>query len=348
MSEQPTLKMLAEKLGLSKGAVSLALRGRPGVSDATRQKVRALAKELGWRPNPLLSSLAEARWRDRDREHSVNLALLAEADSDSALAAGPEFKMFESFAAARGYGLSPLALTPKRSPKEINRILHTLAVHGVFFQRLGNVDIARNFDWKALNWDAFSWIAVEDGLYSRPPIHQVLHNALVTTQRVLQTMLDRGVHRLVFIRSPDQLSRTNVRQHGAFLLMKESYPGAKLLEIPLLDGRHIAPKQIERIRAHRPDALLLGFRALHLQLPPDLQKLPWASLGLSEEQSGIAGGCISRHEITESAVDLLDFQIRRREHGIPDRQHSLMVDGNWVEGQSFPIQPPSDSVTSHA
>ena len=45
-----TAKEIAQQLGLSQAAVSLALRGRPGVSEATRRQVLAKAQELGFAP----------------------------------------------------------------------------------------------------------------------------------------------------------------------------------------------------------------------------------------------------------------------------------------------------------
>ncbi|MFK4729252.1 LacI family DNA-binding transcriptional regulator [Agromyces mediolanus] len=46
-----TLKDLATHLGISAAAVSMALNGKPGVSDQTRDEVRRAADELGYRPN---------------------------------------------------------------------------------------------------------------------------------------------------------------------------------------------------------------------------------------------------------------------------------------------------------
>ena len=42
-----TIAGLADRLGLSKASVSYALNGRPGVSDETRERVLALAEQLG-------------------------------------------------------------------------------------------------------------------------------------------------------------------------------------------------------------------------------------------------------------------------------------------------------------
>ena len=45
-----TAKEIAQKLGISTASVSVALNGKPGVSRATREKVLAAAKELGYVP----------------------------------------------------------------------------------------------------------------------------------------------------------------------------------------------------------------------------------------------------------------------------------------------------------
>ena len=56
-----TIKDIAERAGVSKGAVSYALNGRPGVSAATRDRIRAIADELGWYPNRAARALSAAR-----------------------------------------------------------------------------------------------------------------------------------------------------------------------------------------------------------------------------------------------------------------------------------------------
>jgi DNA-binding LacI/PurR family transcriptional regulator len=56
-----TITDIAERAGVSKGAVSYALNGRPGVSDRTRQRILAIAKELGWYPNRAARALSAAR-----------------------------------------------------------------------------------------------------------------------------------------------------------------------------------------------------------------------------------------------------------------------------------------------
>ncbi|MDL2353728.1 MAG: substrate-binding domain-containing protein, partial [Pseudomonadota bacterium] len=55
------LKSLALKLGMSKTTVSRALNGYPEVSEATRERVLAAARDAGYEANPMARSLAVGR-----------------------------------------------------------------------------------------------------------------------------------------------------------------------------------------------------------------------------------------------------------------------------------------------
>ncbi|WP_241246006.1 LacI family DNA-binding transcriptional regulator [Microbacterium sp. 4R-513] len=56
-----TISDIAARAGVSIGAVSFALNGRKGVSEATRKRVLEVADELGWAPASAARSLAGAR-----------------------------------------------------------------------------------------------------------------------------------------------------------------------------------------------------------------------------------------------------------------------------------------------
>ena len=56
-----TINDIARRSGVSKGAVSYALNGRPGVSDATRRRILDVADQLGWAPNRTARLLSGSR-----------------------------------------------------------------------------------------------------------------------------------------------------------------------------------------------------------------------------------------------------------------------------------------------
>jgi DNA-binding LacI/PurR family transcriptional regulator len=73
--KRPTIAEIAARAGVSIGAVSYALNGRPGVSSATRARIIEIANEIGWRPS------AAARSLSGSRAHSVGLVIARPADT---------------------------------------------------------------------------------------------------------------------------------------------------------------------------------------------------------------------------------------------------------------------------
>ncbi|MGI5484186.1 LacI family DNA-binding transcriptional regulator [Streptomyces lavendofoliae] len=59
--KRPTMADIARRAGVSKVAVSYALNDQPGVSEGTRASIKAIAEELGWRPNSAARALSGAR-----------------------------------------------------------------------------------------------------------------------------------------------------------------------------------------------------------------------------------------------------------------------------------------------
>ena len=56
-----TLKMIAEKAGVSIGTVDRALMGRTGIHPETKERVLGVARELGYKPNRFASALGRKR-----------------------------------------------------------------------------------------------------------------------------------------------------------------------------------------------------------------------------------------------------------------------------------------------
>ena len=83
--KRPTIAEIATQAGVSIGAVSYALNGRPGVSEKTRRHILAIADEIGWRPSVAARSLSGSR------AHSVGLIIARPADT---LGAEPFFMRF--------------------------------------------------------------------------------------------------------------------------------------------------------------------------------------------------------------------------------------------------------------
>lgn len=58
--KRPTIADIARRAGVSKGAVSYALNGQPGVSEQTRRRILSIAEEIGWSPHSAARQLSGA------------------------------------------------------------------------------------------------------------------------------------------------------------------------------------------------------------------------------------------------------------------------------------------------
>jgi len=70
-SRRPILADVAARAGVSVPLVSIVMRDAPGASAATRERVRRIAEELGYRPDSRARLLRSARSRARMRSSSA-------------------------------------------------------------------------------------------------------------------------------------------------------------------------------------------------------------------------------------------------------------------------------------
>lgn len=133
---RPTITDVARHAGVSKGLVSFALNGRPGVSAETRDRILASAEELGWIPSLRARSLSV------DRSYALGLVIGRSVD---VIAADPFFHAFiagvESEFSTAGQVLVLTRATPGREEAATYRGLAAdKRVDGVFLTDLRSGD----------------------------------------------------------------------------------------------------------------------------------------------------------------------------------------------------------------
>jgi DNA-binding LacI/PurR family transcriptional regulator len=134
--ERPTIADVATRAGVSKGAVSFALNGRPGLARATVDRILAAADELGWRPSNRARSLSVSK--------AFALGLVITRDPD-VLSSDPFFPAFiagvESVLAPRGQALVLQVVTPgEEEAVGYRRLAQDGRVDGVFLSDLRHAD----------------------------------------------------------------------------------------------------------------------------------------------------------------------------------------------------------------
>ena len=129
---RPTIADVARAAGVSRGAVSFALNDRPGVADATRARILAVAAELGFTPSHRARALSSSR------ALTVGLVIAREPET---LSADPFFPAFiagiEMTLAGRGQALLLQVVPDQESERRNYETLSASArVDGVFLTDL--------------------------------------------------------------------------------------------------------------------------------------------------------------------------------------------------------------------
>lgn len=125
--DRPTIRDVARAAGVSKGTVSFALNGRPGVAEETRRRILAAAEELGWTPSH------QGRALGLQRAFAVGLVL---ARPPELLGADPFFPAFiagvERTLSDRGQALVLQVVPDDEEEAGYRRLADAKRVDGVF------------------------------------------------------------------------------------------------------------------------------------------------------------------------------------------------------------------------
>lgn len=205
-----SLKDLADKLGVSIATVSRALRNSHEVGEEMTQKVKQLAKELNYRPNPFAQSLR----KEAPRVIGVIVPNLV-THYYAAVLDG-----IEDYASKLGYSVIS-ANSHEDHEREAQALDNFLNMHveGIIaclaqdttdyshFEQLHEMGVPLVFFARCCLEDMFS---------------QVVGNGDVAAQEATRHMIETGSRRVAFIGGPNHLDMVRRRKHGYLEALREN------------------------------------------------------------------------------------------------------------------------------
>lgn len=341
MSTKTTLQDVADRAGVHRSTVSLALRDHPRISEAVRRKVQALARQLDYRINPLVSALMQSRRSNRRTKH---LTLAYVTNYPTRFGWRPEHHNRPDFypgaqerAVDFGYRLEHFWFAePGMTAERFCDILTVRGIHGLILGRL-----PPDQNSLTLAWERFSCVAL--GLTLRSPrLYHVTENHFDTAWQGMQQCRERGYRRVGFVFSEANDSpRVGDRWLSAYLGQQLYFAAADRLSV--CPGMPATQAEFSAwFRRERPDALLVNhakpvtewLRALGREVPRDV--------GLVELEDNPKSGCSGVYydpaKIGALAVEMLVGLLHRNETGVPADQHEVLLTGAWHEGRTLPFR----------
>ena len=332
---------IALKAGVHITTVSLALRDSPRLPEATRVRIQALAEEMGYRPDPMLSALTIYRGRMKRVRHQGTLAWISPVIRKGISWDGfiPYRRGTEERCAELGYQLEEFRL-PELGSSRLSKILRARNIQGILLppQSFNRAHI--NFDWENFSAVCFGFTL------SRPRLH-LLTNAQYRSARIaVRALRSRGYRRIGFIITHSNDERTDQNFSSGFFAEQRRFRDGERVPPLILAAGSMADEyaQFEAwYREQRPEVLLYLHPTMvdHIRkIGLDPGKCGWATLSLREKDQGqgLAGIDQNERKIGRAAVDFLVGMIHRNERGIPETRSQLLIDGTWVDGESLPAR----------
>lgn len=334
---RPTMQQIAEKAGVSRMAVSLALRGSRKVSKKTTERIREIAKELGYRPNPLVSALMTQLRMSRPAQRPATVAYLTAFAVKDAWRRSP--LLIQYFEGARhrcetlGYQLEEWWLRePGMTQQRIGEILYTRGIHGVVVAPLPPGGIPVQLDWAKLSGAAIGYS------FQDATLHRASSDPFHSTLLALRTLSALGYRRIGLALTAEEDAHVERLWSGGMLMHHSEIAPENRVPILRSEGA-LAGDFAEWFRAHRPEAVLgLSGECLALlagigvRVPRDVG---FANLGLTPADTDMAGVDQNLPLVGAAAVDLVDTQLRRNELGVPQDPKTVLVAGRWVAGPTL-------------
>jgi LacI family transcriptional regulator len=335
-----TMATIARELGVSKNTVSLALRHDPQIPAATRERVQAAAKRLGYALDPVVSHLMAQLRQSQAGELRHTLALLNANRDRDAFRTHPTLPAYvegvKRRAAQQGYGIDTFWLhDPELDGARLNRILRARGIRGVVV--VGMMDENRLPERFAATWRQHACVVT--GLRTHEPTLSfccVDHHALVL--QAVERVLALGYRRpgLVIDARIDRL--VEGRFSAGMWVGQQALP----------EAQRVAPfHDVEAARAdtgifydwlerEKPDVVFTLYNVVRrwveargLRVPRDLGLVQlerrsdprdWAGMDQHNDQTG------------EAAVDMVVSLLHSQELGVPQFPRATLVGASWVDG----------------
>ncbi|MGF1448692.1 MAG: LacI family DNA-binding transcriptional regulator [Opitutales bacterium] len=342
MSARVTIRDLARLSGFSRSTVARALKDDPATAASTRDRVKALAQRMNYRPDPVLSHIGARAWR-RPREASrASLAYIYASDDQTAPKMDQTLaEELQRLGEASGYGLETVNLhAGKETPEAIARRLYHRGIRGVVFSASTRWDMR-----PPMPLERFAVIAMGLG-HSPEGIDVVRRDTIRLEEKTWTEVLKRGYRRIGFVLMPHPDRPLADAENHAFihyLLHSKRYPkDCRPLTYDLSPDATPGQRQqlAEWVRSQDLE-VILGFnsgicgilKAEGIDIPG---QIAFASSRVVRQNSRVTGFSPGVPELAREVLHQLDKKLRLGLFGRPETPKRLLISPPWNEGETLP------------
>ncbi|MFA6961593.1 MAG: LacI family DNA-binding transcriptional regulator [Opitutaceae bacterium] len=336
-SSRVTLGQIAARAGVHVTTVSLALRGSLKLPAATRDRLRALADEMGYRPDPALNALNAYRGNVRSHAYQATVAWFNNYPRQEELLRIPSFRDYHTGMCERadelGYKLEEIWMhEPGLTPDRLRKRLQARGIAGIilFPQK-------EPADMPPFAWEEFSAVSLGYSVTS-PQLHRVTNHQFRSALILLRELRALGYRRIGLYLPEEYDRRVNLGPSSAYTAYDRALPQKERVPILVTRYRDDSVRIGRWLVKHRPEVVISQhFRLWDLCLANGLRvpdDVGLAYLHINKGDSLLSGIYQSDRQIGRAALDLLVAMLHRNERGVPAIAQHVLIDGEWVAGKS--------------
>lgn len=353
MRTRITQSDIARVAGVHNTTVSLALRNNPLIPLATRQRIQAIAEEMGYHPDPALQALVAYRNRRMPNRRTETIAYITNWSTRWGWRDLSSHEKFYLGARRRaldcGYQLEHFWFgEPGMSARRLSSMLFYRKISGALFA-------AHETESEALHdVEGARITAVKIGCLPRGmPCHRVCNDERAMVRVAMQHITAAGYVRIgmVIEQSLDDLNdqawsggflaeqcRLRPEDRVPMLLYQQEQPAANGAAAASAGALRTFERWLYRAR---PEVIVSVGPFVRTQLarlgvvvPRDVACV---DLSMDGTEPGVAGMCAHCERTGEVAMELLVHQLQQNLCGLPAIATSTLVAGAWIDGESLPV-----------
>ncbi len=330
------MRQIAERAGVDRSTVSLALKNDPRLKAATRKKIQRLAAQMGYRQNPTVAHLMSLLRAGQKRHFQSTIAVInfgkRTVGSDIILAGAQER------AKALGYEVEDFDAY-EVPPHRLEQILISRGIRGIIISsRTGKNVLPKEYE---PIWKNFSCCVV--GMRpENPPLHFVADDNFITMITAMEKLHTLGFRRIGLAMHQGINQESEYRFMGGYLAASQSFSG--LVSIPVLlieEGSTSKAAFLAWHQEQKPEVIvciqrepLVWLTGAGYRVPQDVSLV---SLAIDAVGKGWAGMRQDRFKRGEMAVEDIVAQINYNHTGATSYQKATLNESSWEFGETLQI-----------
>jgi len=344
MSEQRRVSYadIAKRVGYHRSTVGLALRNHPGIPEKTKDKIRKVAEQMGYRPDPMLSSVGRYQRRGSTEKNFNTIALLFDdpIDSDwrhSRHTCRDYIIGAKERAEELGFHTDEFSVGLNREyEKRVDQVLRSRGIQSIIVCPLRNQVLPLN-----INWENYSAVALGYSLPA-PNLIRITSQHRTGAADVVKGLYGAGYRRLGLALCQVHDQRVDCGWSAGFYSACMD-PALKGLEyatfMPPGEEALTTNRLMDWIQTSQVDAIIVAQVNLCERLEEAGFKIPnklgIAYLDRPPERLDLAGIDQLAIDIGRQAVDQVAGLYAHYQRGLPGNRLIITVKGKWVSGSSI-------------